>query len=786
MSNQYRLKSTVKYPTSLIVNGVSNLGLEIADSLLAQGGYVILIDSYNEQGLQLLEERLGGSNLVSFLDYSAIPHLEEDMRRLDYVFYLGHEEGYSPEQVSTQTFLKYSNYLDTTLSLAGKFEAKFLLTTSIKAHQMLMSRMDFDVNFGTKADSKHSVYTEMEVQRYAESLCMEYVTKTDLNARIVRLGDIIGEGMDFSPANNAFVNLVLAAIRGEELSLAGDGLETEWFVHLLDAAYGVIKAQFSKNTKGDIFSLAYENSVTHLSLAYKLQELEPLAREINFHEAEMSGPPLRFHKPAPNLSKIGWKPRIDFDKAIAESLAAAKLYVLSSHPSSTGALAEPGGVVGKLKSFFAVAEHAPTPAELEMLNSGPVSRLIAERKRQEQARIDSLGKADAEIKSKWRDRPRTPAQRAKAWVWRNFLDVRTNFNFLRNMTPGQFLFYSILLVVGIWAYFAVISPVVVVARNVVVAYGTLPELEKSLAEYDFGQVYGQADRIQAGLRESSQLIQRFMPAAEMIAADKYLDSMIGLTEVYADAFEGLRDLSYAVAPLGDYLADYQDNVWARGTAESYLSVNDTGRDYSPVLDEMTARSAYADVGVSKYQQAVLQMQNLDISVWPGAVQNILQKYTQKLTNLAAIANYRQIADYANEILGLNAPMTYLVLLVDNTRVMPIGGEISAYMLVTVQNGAIADIRVQSIDNFEFSAADVPDYALSSINLVSAANVQAGNVSMHDLAKIKDYDIFSQAVSQMWGTKFNRQVDAVLVVDYSVLADMLDLAGGVEIEGQAFN
>ncbi len=52
---KYRLKNTIKYPTTIIVGGLNKLGLEIAESLMEQGGYVILIDSVTPENVKILD-----------------------------------------------------------------------------------------------------------------------------------------------------------------------------------------------------------------------------------------------------------------------------------------------------------------------------------------------------------------------------------------------------------------------------------------------------------------------------------------------------------------------------------------------------------------------------------------------------------------------------------------------------------------------------------------------------------------------------------------------------------
>lgn len=85
-----KLHGSVRFPTSIIVKGANVLGVEIARSLLEQGGYVIIIDSESNASRKLLDPLVKYKNLT-VLNFSAINTLGLDLRRLDYVFYFEHK-----------------------------------------------------------------------------------------------------------------------------------------------------------------------------------------------------------------------------------------------------------------------------------------------------------------------------------------------------------------------------------------------------------------------------------------------------------------------------------------------------------------------------------------------------------------------------------------------------------------------------------------------------------------------------------------------------------------------
>jgi nucleoside-diphosphate-sugar epimerase len=777
MDKRLQLKSTIKYPTSLIVNGVTPLGLQIAEALMEQGGYVVLIDTYNDQNIAKIMEHIGEQMLFSFLDYSSIPHLEEDLRRLDYVFYLNHDSIDLAKEVSTQTFLKYSNYLDTALALAVKFEAKFLLTTSVRAHQMLLTNMDMEVNYGKSADRKHSVYTEMEVQRYAESLVAEYGTRANLNSRVVRLGELIGGDIDLS-VKSPFTSLVNSAVQGNELELANDGLEEGWYVHTADAAYGIIKAQFSKETDKQIFTLAYESPITTLSLAYKVQELEPGAREISFAQDTKGLLPLRLYKAAPNLVHIGWKPRQQLEEAIRESIAQAKLTMVhAAKPADRNV-----DVLNKLKSFIHVSQSTDV-INSDDLGSGPIARLVAERRRQEEARDAALTYADSKVKAhKKPQRSLSIYERMNRWVWRNFFDPVTSFGPLRRMTVIEVAFYGLLLVAFLVAYFAVISPLIVIGRNVVLIATSSQALNTAYHDLNPSEVRAEAERLQFAFSETAEMLGRFTGVAETIALKDQLASLTDTMQVYAGFMEGVRNVAYAAEPLSEYLDKYTDNLRFRASDDSYLAVS-AGVDYSSILDELELRRAYAEIGGEQVAQARANLMSRTTIALPAPLAKVYTDYRTQILALDNIQGLVGAAEYAADAFGARVPRSYVIFLTDNSKPMPLGGELVAYLQFTWQNGSIADVKLQSIDKFGFDPAALPQYAKDEINSRSFA--AKSSISVGDLAYLGEIDVFSSVVKELWGTKQGKQVDIIGIANLESVAKLLLVTGAVEVEGREF-
>lgn len=766
---QFRLKNTVKYPTSLIIGGLTKLGLEITDSLLEQGGYVIIVDTYTKDNIEKLKS-FPKDALVSFIDYTTIPNLDDELRRLDYVFYFNHEFSDFEAKVSTQQFLSFSNYLDATLALATKFDAKFLLTTSIKAHQLILANQEIGINYGPGSKVSHTVYTNMELQRYGESLTLEYVEKMNLNARIIRLGEIIGDGIDFSD-KSPFVELILNAARGEYLRLRKDGLETEWLVHILDAAYGIIKAQFSQNTNGKIYSVCYEHPYTHLSIAYKIQEVDEYAKDIEFYDEKDNLPSLKLYKPAPNLSQIGWNTKVSFDKAIKQSIAAAKIYLLED---SAGGLNK-GGVVDKLKAFFDLAEDKKDNGKLasNIDEMGPISRLIEERKKQEELRRQSVEYAASNIKAKRRTRPpRTFGEKLNRALWSGSISLGNMFSFFKHKTPAEVgLMFGIGLLL-ITVYFFVVSPVVVLARDVLVI---LPEYNKAttdLSEMNFKNLRYSSGNISASLSDINEVLLSYSGVFNLIGASTQYNESLKAINSYRLFVDGVNDISYSLEPLFDYFDSYKNNTQLRSGTESYLSITENSLDYENLILDQVERIPYLDLGIDKVRKADTQISQVNYNNLPTFISERLLSVNQELKGFVKYLDYLEGSKFIGDLLGVYGTRTYLMLVLDNTKIKPIGGDISAFAIVTVNGGGITEVVVQSPDEIDFNMESVDSEILKSINNRKFTYVDEKEVKLSDLTSISDMNDFAFAISNVFRDTYNREIHGVVTFNYSSLEALL--------------
>ncbi len=785
-----KLKSTSKYPTSIIVRGVDPIGIELAESLIEQGGYVVMIDTYDDKSF----DRLGSlvdKDLFTFLDFSALSHLEDDLRRLDYVFFLGHQGAEQESAISTQEFLELSNYLNAILDLSTKFEAKFLLTTSIKAHRRLVGQEDISSNFDPQNTKRHSVYSEVEVQRYAESLVMEYHEKVSLNVRILRIGEVVGEGIEFKE-NTPLGKLIFDAISGNNLEIYGDGLDEEYYVHYLDGVYGLLKAEFTPNTKGKIFSLANQEPVTTLSLAYKIQELEPNAGEIKFVEKK-APQGLKLYKPAENLSSIGWKPKVSFERALTQSIEQAYNHFKMKSTGAASAKEERsnGSLSNKLKNFFIVPDSnevaAQEPYQTKEESYGALSRLIAERKSQDMNRNGSIVLASTKLRDKVKAQNQRPAaQRINSRMNKFYDKVKTDFGVLTKLTMSEFLLYASLLILLALVYFGFISPVLSLGKDIYFGYRNLQTSAQALSDNDIPAAQTSASAAAVNFQTAEDTFNNFEVAFDATAQEETFRSSITLLRGARTYSEGLSESYEALVPVFGYFQNFNDQIFYRPNDESLL-LSEATTDYSNYFDNMESMEIAVDDGISKIISAKTLISNTNRDYLPQTLEteinNSMQNVEELQTKLQSLKGFLR---YMPELFGSEGPKTYLILLQDNSRYNPSGGKLNSYALVTFDRGSLRSIEVADVADLSISFSKINQKTLDQVNLVSFQEVKAADLTINDFQLINDLDLFSSELLPFFETTLDENIDGMVFLNTDTLEKLIALYGGVEVEQIKFS
>ena len=299
---------TLGKPSILIVNGVGFLGRALARALLDQGGEVAVLGEYDQTARDFVTDFK--NEPFKFLDYSLVGELSTRFERLDYVVVLLND---LPEaEYKTTDFVRVLSQITGVLDTAYAKQARVALVTSMRWEAELKKRWPGDT----------SGYTREEIEMFSEKTAKEYIAKTGLDTRIVRLGEVYGKGMDVTK-DTLMASIIKQALTESEIVVPGETLQFDYYIHVLDAVFGILKALFTKETNGKTYTLANPEEISLLSLAHKVIEVGVAAKRVRFEkEKDSEEEPLykNAFSLAPNLEALGWAPKISFERGLAQTV----------------------------------------------------------------------------------------------------------------------------------------------------------------------------------------------------------------------------------------------------------------------------------------------------------------------------------------------------------------------------------------------------------------------------------------------------------------------------------
>ena len=159
-----------------------------------------------------------------------------------------------------------------------------------------------------------------EGKRAAEALCYDYLNKYGVDARMVRIFNTYGPHMD--PYDGRVVsNFICQALRGEQLTVFGDGSQTRSFCYVDDLIRGIVSLGSLKQNPKSPINLGNPEEFTVKQLALKVsQKILGEEKPVLFKELPVDDPTQR--KPDITLANkiLDWQPRITLDLGLDRTI----------------------------------------------------------------------------------------------------------------------------------------------------------------------------------------------------------------------------------------------------------------------------------------------------------------------------------------------------------------------------------------------------------------------------------------------------------------------------------
>src|SRR5437867_3392328 len=288
MGNEKKSESGNPQPTSVVTGGAGFLGSHLVDLLLKRGHKVIGIDNLVTGSADNVAHLAGHRNF-RFIQQDVTEFIFLD-GPVDYVWHFASPA--SPIdylELPIQTLKVGSLGTHKALGLAKHKRARFLLTSTSEIYgDPLVHPQREDYWGNVNPIGVRGCYDESK--RFAEAITMAYHRAHGVNTKIVRIFNTFGERMRLDDGR-VVPNFIGQALRGEPLTVYGEGSQTRSFCYVTDLVDGIEKLLFTDFH--DPVNLGNPDEVTILQFAQEILELSGSKSKIEYLPLPQDDPRLR-------------------------------------------------------------------------------------------------------------------------------------------------------------------------------------------------------------------------------------------------------------------------------------------------------------------------------------------------------------------------------------------------------------------------------------------------------------------------------------------------------------
>ena len=299
----------------LITGGAGFVCSHLADKLYQKGHDLILLDNLLTGNKNNISHLLSNKN-VSFVEHDVQNHIQiED--EIDFIFHFASAASPIAYQENPVNTLKAGSIgTINTLGLAKVKKADYLLASTSEVYgDPEISPQNEDYWGNVNPNGERSMYDE--AKRFAEAATATYSRTYNLNTKIVRIFNTYGPRMQLNDGR-VVTNFIVQALKGEDITVYGDGSQTRSFSFVDDTVNGIIALMESSHN--DVFNIGNPNEITINELASKVIELTNSNSKLINKLLPQDDPKQRQPDITKAKSLLNWQPEVDLEVGLSKTI----------------------------------------------------------------------------------------------------------------------------------------------------------------------------------------------------------------------------------------------------------------------------------------------------------------------------------------------------------------------------------------------------------------------------------------------------------------------------------
>ncbi len=305
----------------LVTGGAGFISSHLIESLLEKGNEIWAIDNFitgNESNI----EHLKSNDKFHFTKANAsLPpseYLDKELK-FDHVYHMASPaspRGYQDNPVETYLVNSFgTHYL---AEYAQSMGARFMFASTSEVYGDPLEHPQKEAYWGNvHIRGVRSCYDVSK--RFGEMVQTVWQRDRGLDIRTIRIFNTYGPRMD-PRDGRVFPNFISQAVKGEPITVYGDGSQTRSFCYVSDLVDVIIKIMESEKTAGEAYNIGNPEEHTILEMAELIKELTGTKSEIVHEELPQDDPTRR----KPDISKVkkalDWEPKVELKDGLEKTI----------------------------------------------------------------------------------------------------------------------------------------------------------------------------------------------------------------------------------------------------------------------------------------------------------------------------------------------------------------------------------------------------------------------------------------------------------------------------------